>query len=482
MRHFDFSACRILVVGDLMLDRYLTGSVGRLSPEAPVPVLLRQAERAVLGGAGNVVANIASLGADVRPIGVVGPDDPGRQVTAMLASLARAGTDGLVQDAGRPTTCKTRVMSGFHQFVRLDAESSAPLERSVEDAVVAAFEHALDWADVIVLSDYAKGVCTDRVIRAVIEGAARVSKPTIIDPKRRDFSVYRGATLLKPNRRELTEATKLPCVTDSQAHEAARAAIAQTGSAILLTRSEQGMSYFTDGQAPRHLKTAAQDVFDVSGAGDTVIALAALGLAAKLPVEELMRVANAAAGVVVSKVGTAAVTIGELDDALEADAHTATPNKGAFFSLAEATQRREEWRTRGLRVGFTNGCFDLLHPGHVSLLKQAAEKCDRLIVAINSDASVKRLKGPTRPIQDQGSRAYVLGALSAVDLVIVFEDDTPAEVIKALQPDLLVKGADYTEDQVVGADVVKAAGGEVLLVPVVNGQSTTSMIGRMAPN
>ena len=240
------------------------------------------------------------------------------------------------------------------------------------------------------------------------------------------------------------------------------------------------MSYFERDKKPLHLKTAAQDVFDVSGAGDTVLALAALGTAGKLPVSELMRLANAAAGIVVSKIGTAVVSARELDEALETESHQSDPNKGAILGLDEAVRRREEWRKRGLRVGFTNGCYDLLHPGHVSLLKSAAAECDRLIVAINSDASVKRLKGPTRPVQDEGSRAYVLSALSAVDLVLVFDEDTPAETIAALKPDLLVKGADYTMEEVVGAETVRASGGRVLLLPLVRGQSTTSLIRRAA--
>jgi D-beta-D-heptose 7-phosphate kinase/D-beta-D-heptose 1-phosphate adenosyltransferase len=272
----------------------------------------------------------------------------------------------------------------------------------------------------------------------------------------------------------------MPCETDQQAEAAALAAIAETNSAILLTRSEHGMSYFERDQRPLHLKTAAQDVFDVSGAGDTVLALAALGTAAKLPVGELMRLANAAAGIVVRKIGTAVVSARELDEALETESHQSDPNKGAILGLDEAVRRREEWRKRGLRVGFTNGCYDLLHPGHVSLLKSAAAECDRLIVAINSDASVRRLKGPTRPVQDETSRAYVLGALSAVDLVLVFDEDTPAETIAALKPDLLVKGADYTVEQVVGAETVHAAGGRVLLLPLMRGHSTTSLIHRAA--
>jgi D-beta-D-heptose 7-phosphate kinase/D-beta-D-heptose 1-phosphate adenosyltransferase len=480
MTHFDFTSCRVVVVGDLMLDKYLSGSVERLSPEAPVPVLLREAERAVLGGAANVAANLAALGAEVAVIGVIGRDEAGSVLIDLLKAYPKLNSERVVTDIARPTTCKIRVMSGAHQMVRIDAESRANVDADVAAAIASAIGDSAQWADVIVLSDYAKGLCNDRVIRTVIDAAAVGGKASIIDPKRRDFSVYRDATLIKPNRRELTDATRLPCETDEQAELAARAAIAQTNSAILLTRSEHGMSYFARDKKPLHLKTAAQDVFDVSGAGDTVLALAALGTAGKLPVSELMRLANAAAGIVVSKIGTAVVSARELDEALEAEAHDSDPNKGASLSLDEAMRRREEWRKRGLRVGFTNGCYDLLHPGHISLLKSAAAECDRLIVAINSDASVRRLKGPTRPLQDERSRAFVLGALSAVDLVVVFDEDTPADMIAALKPDLLVKGGDYTMDEVVGAETVRAAGGRVLLVPLVRGYSTTSLIRRAA--
>ena len=478
MHHFDFHDRRILVIGDLMVDKYLDGFVGRISPEAPVPILLSRSERTVLGGAANVAANLASLGASVECIGVIGTDDVGSDLVRLLNEFPNVGTGHLVRDVGRPTTCKTRVMSGLHQLIRIDAEFNASISEDIEAAVMRAFEHILPWAEAVVISDYAKGLCTDGVLRGVIEAAADARKPSIIDPKRRDFRIYRGASILKPNRRELTEATQRPCETDAEAEAAASVAIDQTSAAILLTRSEHGMSYFEPGQKVHHLPTAARDVFDVSGAGDTVMALLALGVASRLPIPETMRLANAAAGIVVSKVGTARVTVAELDAVLDIESHRGGPDKGALVSLTDAARRRAEWRQLGLTVGFTNGCYDLLHPGHVSLLKRAAENCDRLIVAINSDESVQRLKGPTRPVQHEAARAYVLGGLSSVDLVVIFQEDTPAEVIDVLLPDLLVKGADYSVEQVVGAETVRKAGGRVLLVPLIPDQSTTSMIHR----
>ncbi len=476
--HIDFGRLRVVVVGDFIVDRYIEGAVHRVSPEAPVPVLLSQHERDVLGGAANVVANLAALGAEVRAIGVLGDDDAGRRLIALLRALPGVGVEGLILDPSRPTTCKMRVVSGRHQIVRIDHEASRPVAGDVEAGLISAIGSAVQNCDVVIVSDYAKGVCSDAVLRGAIEAAAAAAKPCLVDPKRRDFAIYRGATLIKPNRRELAEATGLPCETDVEVELAARRVIERTGSAILLTRSEQGMSYVAADAPPLHIPTAARDVFDVSGAGDTVIAVAALGCADGRPMSEIMRLANVAAGIIVGKVGTTPIDAAELQAALVEEAHHGALVQGELATLKAAVQQRETWRRMGLRVGFTNGCFDLLHPGHVALLRQAARHCDKLIVALNTDASVKRLKGEARPIQDETARAYVMGALSVVDLVVLFDEDTPARLIEALVPDVLVKGADWAEDQVVGADVVKAAGGRVVRVPLVEGQSTTSMIAR----
>ncbi len=476
--YLDFSHLRIAVIGDLILDRYLDGSVRRISPEAPVAVVLKSSERDVLGGAANVVANIAALGAQVRVAGVVGQDANGTELVKALAHHENVSITTVAVDPDRPTTCKMRVVNGLYQIVRIDTESDAYVSGGVETKILSGLSDLVGWADVVVLSDYGKGVCSDTVIRAVIEESKRRGKPCIVDPKRSSFDIYEGASLIKPNKRELAGATGQPCDNDAQVEAAAKVALAQTGSAILLTRSEQGMSYFTPDGEIVHLPTAARDVFDVSGAGDTVVALMAIGFANHMPVPETMRLANVAAGLVVGKIGTAVIDADELRAAIREQAHHPSYEKGELVSRMDAVQQREIWRREGLRVGFTNGCYDLLHPGHISLLRQAAKACDRLIVALNADASVRRLKGPTRPVQDELSRALVLGALSVVDLVVIFEEDTPAELIRALQPDLLVKGADYSESQVVGADFVRSSGGRTLLVPLVQGQSTTSMIRR----
>ena len=476
----DFSGIRVAVVGDLILDRYLQGAVGRLSPEAPVAVLLKSKQRDVAGGAANVASNLAALGARVRITGLVGPDEDGERLVALLAHYPSLETERIVTDRERPTTCKTRVLSGLHQLVRIDSESSDLSSGDAEAALLEATSDLVRWSDVVVVSDYGKGACSDQVIRRAIDVANRHGKVSIVDPKRTDFTIYSQATLIKPNRRELAQASRLPCDTDSEAERAAQVVIAQTRSSILLSRSELGMSYFGKDGDVIHLSTAAREVFDVSGAGDTVVAVTALGLGAGLSKAETLRLANAGAGVVVGRVGTAVVSTAELEAALDEEVDEAEFHKGALADLGEAVLQRERWRRRGLRVGFTNGCFDLLHPGHVALLQQAAAGCDRLIVAINTDASVKRLKGAARPIQDERSRACVLGAMTAVDLVVLFDDDTPLTPITLLRPDVLIKGADYTEEEVVGADIVKAAGGRLVLIPLVSGQSTTSIVSRSA--
>ncbi len=364
-----------------------------------------------------------------------------------------------------------RVISNRQQIVRLDHEDLHPLSDEIEAALVAAAGRAIAESDIVVLSDYGKGLFGDRALTAIIGLAKAAGKPVVVDPKRPEFSAYRGADLVTPNRGELARASGLPVGTDAEAEAAARAAQAQFGGGLLLTRSEQGMSYFPLQGAPIHAPTAAREVFDVSGAGDTAVATLAAALAAGFDMAEAIHLANHAAGVVVGKAGTATLSLRELIEALHAPAEG-----GELVSWDEARRLRESWGRQGLTVGFANGCFDLIHPGHVALVRQAAAACDRLIVALNSDASTRRLKGPTRPAQTQEARATVMGALKGVAAVVIFEEDTPKALIEALQPDVLVKGADYRLEDVVGADVVQARGGRVLLVETVAGHSTTRLL------
>lgn len=473
-----FRAVRLLVVGDLILDHHVFGRVERISPEAPVPVLLVESERLALGGAGNVAANAAALGARVILIGAVGEDGAASDLVRLVRTDHPGIEPRLVTLRGRPTVMKTRFRGGQHQLVRVDRENTAPLPSEAETALIEEIEDAIDEVDLVVLSDYSKGVLGDRVLGAALDLAGKAGKPVVVDPKRRDFSAYRGAALIMPNRRELTQAVGLPCDTDEEARVAAEAAIAASGAAILLKRSQKGASLFRPDAAPLHMPAEAHEVYDVNGAGDTVVAGVALAMGAGLPFELALRIGNAAAGIAVSKIGTTVVSPEELTAALRTPGRAGAAAAQPLASLERALAQRDRWRAEGLVVGFTNGCFDLVHSGHVALIGQAAAACDRLIVALNSDASVRRLKGQTRPVQKLDARAAVMSGLKGVDLVVSFEEDTPIELIRALQPDVLVKGADYKEDQVVGGDLVKAWGGRVVLAHLVEGQSTTEIVKR----
>lgn len=467
----------ICVVGDVMVDRYIVGSVSRISPEAPVPVLVHGAERVVPGGAANVAANAAALGAPVRLVGLVGADAEAGQLAAALAVWPGIDLSGLVADAARPTITKTRVMSGRQQIVRIDAEVQAPPAAETCARLIAAAEAAVEGTAVVVLSDYAKGVLSDAVIAAVIAAARARGVPVIVDPKRRTFEAYRGASLVTPNRQELSAATGLPDGTDAEAALAAEAAARQFGGEVLVTRAEKGMTLWRIDGRVLHVPAQAREVFDVSGAGDTALAALAVSLAGGHALETSVHFANAAAAVAVGKLGTAVVTRAELDAAL----HASVPEgaePGALVDRARACAVVAGWQAAGARVVFTNGCFDLLHPGHIAILEAAAREGDRLVVGLNTDASVRRLKGPSRPVQDEAARARVMGALRCVDLVVLFEEDTPLELITALKPDVLVKGADYREDEVAGADVVKARGGRVALIPLVEGRSTSVLVAK----
>lgn len=478
------AAARIAVLGDIMLDCHVSGAVRRVSDEAPVPVIHVQSERFTLGGAANVAANAAALGASAALVGVIGDDADGGRLVRMLDDGGARIAHRLTVDPTRPTVVKTRYLGGRQQIVRVDREKAGPCAPSIEDALIEDLEESLADAGALVLSDYGKGVLTDRVLAEAFALAARRGIPAIVDPKRRTFADYRGARLITPNRREIAEAVRLPAESDAEAALAAAEAIAQSGADILLTRSEKGMSLFRREADPIHLPAEARDVFDVSGAGDTVVAVIAASLAAGLRIERAMRIANAAAGVVVGKVGTATASPAELTAALQGPERRnalAARAHAPAMGLAEARAQAAAWRAQGLSVGFTNGCFDLLHPGHVSLLAQAAGACDRLIVALNTDSSVRRLKGDARPIQPLEARARVIGALRGVDLVVAFEEDTPLALIEALEPDVLVKGADYREDQVVGAEIVRARGGRIVLADLVAGQSTTAIAQRAGP-
>jgi len=470
-----FASVRVACIGDAMLDRYVYGTVDRVSPEAPIPVLHITEQIATLGGAGNVARNLAALGAATAFVAVLGDDEAGREIERLVAGPRI--TPALVRDANRPTTIKTRYVASGQQLLRADRENGAAFSAATEGAMLERAEAAIAEAAVVVLSDYGKGVLTDAGCARLIAAARKAGKPVIVDPKA-DLAKYRGAGIVTPNRRELGEAVRMPVGSLAEVEAAAQQARASAGvDAVLVTLSADGM-LLVDAGGARHLPAEAREVFDVSGAGDTVVAVLAAALAAGAPAIDAARLANAAAGIVVAKRGTAVVLAAELIEAL----HTGDLMTGErkLAPLAAALERIATWRARGSRIGFTNGVFDLIHPGHVSLLAQARANCDRLIVGLNADASVKRLKGPERPIQTEAARAQVLGSLSSVDLVIVFAEDTPIRLIEAIRPDVLVKGADYALGEVVGGDFVRGYGGKVLLAQIEPGHSTTATIKRMA--
>src|SRR6195952_2758328 len=483
---FDFDALSqaivrqtVLCVGDLMLDEFVYGEVSRISPEAPAPVIAVQRSETNIGGAGNVARNIAGLGARCIFVGLIGDDEAGGRLKAQLSQ--ESGIESvLVCDAARPTTRKVRFVS--EQFsthmLRADGELAIPASAEIEQKLLDSILPCLPRADIVLLSDYAKGVLTARVIRNVIDAARKLGKRVIVDPKSANLAIYRGATLLTPNRKEFAEATRSRAGSEAEIADAAQEAMLLADcEAMLVTLSEQGMMLVPRNGAAIHVPAHPVKVRDVSGAGDTVVAVLAVALAAGADWETALRVANAAAAVAVSKKGTAVVTSSELRRKILPHAFLAAEEKilAAGFDL---DARLVAWRQQGLRIGFTNGCFDILHPGHVKVLTAARGACDRLIVGLNSDASVKRLKGETRPVQDERARAEVLAALEAVDLVVLFEQDTPIDLITQIRPNVLVKGADYTREQVVGHEIVEANGGEVLLVDVLPGFSTTSLVAR----
>jgi D-beta-D-heptose 7-phosphate kinase/D-beta-D-heptose 1-phosphate adenosyltransferase len=383
-------------------------------------------------------------------------------------------------DPGRPTTRKVRFVSEQHSthLLRADWELARPVSAEIERSIINACTGLMPRADAVILSDYAKGVLTPRVIRAVIDAARAHGKPVIVDPKGADFSIYRGATLITPNRKELAEATRRPAASEAEIVAAAEAlARIVECEAVLVTRSEAGMTLYAKGGTSLHVPAYAVKVRDVSGAGDTVAAVLAVMLATQADFEAAVRAANAAAAVVVGKRGTATVSAAELRARILPSASLA-PEEKIVFDWSVLDERLAEWRRQDLRIGFTNGCFDLLHPGHVKLMTAARAACDRLVVGLNTDASVRRLKGKGRPVQDQQSRAEVLAALEAVDLVVVFEHDTPLDLIRRVRPTVLVKGADYRIDEVVGRDIVEADGGEIILVDLVPGHSTSALVRR----
>lgn len=472
-----YSNARVLVIGDVMLDRYIWGEVERISPEAPVPVVKTGETSEILGGAGNVAANLAGLGCQVTLVGLLGDDETGRRITWLAEDMGI--TTRMTCSTERPTTTKTRIMAQKQQLFRLDSEVTKPLSETDEASVVTTCESAMAGTNAMILSDYGKGMMqTEGLCHRLIRMATEKGIPVFIDPKGSDWDRYHGATCITPNTSELELVLghRLDRGDTATASQVEETRTTYGLSHLLLTRGADGMCLKAGTDEALFIPTEAREVFDVSGAGDTVIATLAASVAAGFPYDEAARLANAAAGIVVGKLGTRPVAIAELK---QVQSDKKRPDFIKTGDRTTAAHKVAQWQENGDAVVFTNGCFDLLHHGHVDILHKARNLGDRLVVGLNSDASVRRLKGSRRPIVKEEDRAAILSALSSVDLVVIFDEDTPIELIRAVKPDILVKGSDYTPDQVVGKEVVESYGGRVELVPLMEGHSSTGIEQRI---
>jgi len=477
---------RVLCIGDVMLDRFVMGRTTRISPEGPHPVFEPEAERNIPGGAANVACNIAALGVHCTLVGVAGEDAEFEELSRALAEIPGL-VPVLFADAERETTVKTRYRVDGQTLLRVDRESAQPLSSSLEEKLIASVLKELGKSDALVISDYAKGLITDRVLSEVMAAARQAGIPVVVDPKAADFSRYKGASLLTPNLAETRRATALPLASDIEIADAGeqlrRDAMVD---ALLITRGAEGLTLVAGGNTnPVHIPASpVRTLFDVIGAGDTVAAVMAIGLAAGTELECAARLANHAAGLVVAKRETAVVTTVELAEELSLAGGTtsmpSTEEKRRVVSRSVAGELAASWKGQGKRVGFTNGVFDILHPGHLAVLEFAKAACNVLIVGVNSDRSARRLeKGSDRPVVPENDRAALLAGLGAVDLVVIFDEETPEALVSELRPDVLVKGADYSADKVAGANVVLAAGGQVLLAPLLADRSSTAIVEKI---
>jgi len=468
----EWNGKKILVIGDLMLDRYISGEVKRISPEAPVPVVIAKNESYQPGGAGNVSMNLARLGAMPTVIGFTGTDENGVLLSRCLT--ANGIIPRLIQCAEFPTTTKLRIIGGRQQMLRLDTESTAERTASAYERLINDALQVLPDSDAVVLSDYAKGTLNRQVCQAIVKQARKLGIPVLVDPKSADFSIYQGATTICPNLTELSIALRESPGDNKLLLERAQSLVRDYGFQFLIaTLSEKGIALVRS-NGLNLAPAQARQVFDVSGAGDTVVAVMALSLASGLEPESGIQLANMAAGIVVGKVGTVPVEKHELIAALSAGMTLHTKEK--LLDLDELLARVALWKKTGERVVFTNGCFDLLHVGHIAVIETARSFGDRLIVGLNTDASVRKLKGSGRPIVGGNERARVIAAIGAVDAVVLFDEETPLNLIKAIHPDVLVKGGDYRSDSIVGGPEVESWGGQVKVVPTLEGFSTTRLI------
>ena len=468
---------RVLCIGDVMLDRFIYGTVDRISPEAPIPIFKSENQDIMLGGAGNVARNIAGLGANIRFISVVGNDQAGRDLTTEIGKLTDLDAR-LITDSSRKTSIKTRFIASNQQMMRADDETTSPVDNKIKNLIMDAVTPALEDYSTIVLADYGKGILANGIAEEIIQLAKLGGIPVVVDPQGRDYNVYMGASLVTPNRKELRDATGLNSNNTEEIVTAATQLARKSGiESVLVTRSGDGMTLVKNANNYSHYPAKAKEIFDVSGAGDTVVACIGTAISAGLSLEEAVTLSNIAAGIVVGKLGTAVAYSDDMIASLRQQ--TQITYAGKVLDFNSASDKTSLWRSSGNKIGFTNGCFDLLHPGHIALLNQAKASCDKLVVALNSDESIKRLKGKERPIQNQSARASVLASMEAVDLVILFEEDVPSHIINKLRPDTYIKGADYTVEELPEAELVKQYGGKIILADILDGFSTTTTIGQV---
>jgi D-beta-D-heptose 7-phosphate kinase/D-beta-D-heptose 1-phosphate adenosyltransferase len=471
MIDFQGKSPKLLVIGDLMIDHYLWGSCERISPEAPVQVVNVKSESVVLGGAGNVINNLNALGAQVDVISVIGGCEISDELKVLLSDIG-VDTQYLITQKDRITSKKSRIIASQQQVVRYDRESTDEISSESQKGILAAFSNIIADYDGVLLSDYGKGVLTKELTNALISIANENNKKVLVDPKGLDYSKYKGAYLLTPNKKEASEATKVDIKDDASLTQAITQLKKQCDLDVsLITLSEQGVAIYDD--KLRTHPTVAREVFDVTGAGDTVLASLGFALACNYEIDDSVEFANLAAGVVVGKIGSATATLNEIIE-YESSLNKSTSDEH-IKTLSEITSLSEELKARGKKIIFTNGCFDILHAGHVRYLETAKSYGDVLILGLNSDRSVTALKGEGRPINTQPDRAYILAALEAVDFVVVFDEDTPYDLIKTVKPHVLVKGGDYEGKEVIGQDIAD----ELKLVQFVDGKSTTKTIQKI---
>jgi D-beta-D-heptose 7-phosphate kinase / D-beta-D-heptose 1-phosphate adenosyltransferase len=470
---------KVLVIGDLILDEYLWGGVTRISPEAPVPILETKSENLSLGGAANVANNLAALGCEVYLVGALGQDEKGDRLLELIQERG-VHTEGIFRFVHRPTTSKMRIIAHNQQILRIDKEDNRPITEETEKKIIDFTNQTLPKMDGVICSDYQKGVLTEKVIKNLMHRAQNAQKSVIVDPKSSDFSLYKGATVLTPNEKEFERSVPIKINSKEDLERAAEYLLTLTrAEALLVTRGKDGMALYKNKDQPVAIPTVAKEVYDVTGAGDTVVSVFGMAVFVGFNFQEAAWLSNMAASIVVGKVGTAVVTLNEINEFLQEEMFRTSHT---VLELEELKKLVSLAKSTGKSVVFTNGCFDLIHGGHIEFLQKAKALGDILVVGLNSDQSVRGIKGDGRPIKSQTERANILSALRYVDYITIFDESTPANLISEIRPDILVKGDDYTIDEVVGREIVEGYGARVELIPIVKGLSTTSTVEQILEN